>query len=154
MDVLSSGQTFFLKRVFPMLWFGLLLVFFVTGFASGAGRTDPFFFVVPLLMVVFGGFVFYKLLWNIADEVRDGGTFLLVRRGSIEDRVQLSNVMNVNMSVFANPRRLTLRLRKPGKFGDEITFIPKMPIFQFNPLARNAIAESLMKRVDAARREN
>jgi hypothetical protein len=133
---------------------GIVLVFMVVGFSAGAWNKDPTFIFGPLLMLAVGGFVFYKLLWNIADEVRDGGSFLIVRKGGIEERVPLSSVMNVNMSMFSNPRRLTLRLRTPGKFGDEVTFIPKGTMFQFNPLARNAIAESLTKRVDAARRES
>ena len=152
METLSSGQTFFVKRVFPVLWMGFVVVFIVITLASGALSKDPAFLAAPILMLAIGGLVFYKLLWNIADEVRDGGTFLVVRKGSVEDRVQLSNVMNVNMSMFTNPRRLALRLRTPGKFGDEVTFIPKGTMFQFNPFARNAIAESLIKRVDAARR--
>ena len=101
-------------------------------------------------MLLFGFFLFRKLIWDIADDVRDGGSFLLVRKGSVEERVSLDNVMNVSMSQFTNPRRVSLRLRKPGMFGDEIVFIPKST-FQLNPFARNPVAEKLMARVDQLR---
>jgi hypothetical protein len=58
--------------------------------------------------------------------------------------------MNVSISQFTNPRRLSLRLRTPGKFGDEIVFIPKSS-FQLNPFARNPVAEKLIARVDQFR---
>ncbi|MGN6113054.1 MAG: hypothetical protein ACTHOC_08620 [Luteimonas sp.] len=151
MEVLSSRMTFYFKRIFPVVWLGFLVVFVVIGGMSGAWDKDPVFFVVPALMAVFGVIFFRMLLWTLADEVRDGGNFLVVRKGSVEERIPLADIINVGLSQFVNPRRLSLRLRRPGKLGDEIVFLPKQPALQFNPLARNAVAESLIKRVDAAR---
>lgn len=151
MEKISYGGTFFVKVVFPVFWFVFLTLFLLVGAVSGDWK-QPMFVLQPLLMMAFGYFLFRKLVWNLADEVRDGGSYLLVRKGSVEQRVPLANVMNVSMSQFTNPKRLTLRLRKPCEFGDEITFIPRLPFLQFNPFARNAIAENLMRRVDDARR--
>lgn len=156
MESISSGQTFLIKRILPAIW--VLMVSFgglvVTGVIFQAhAKVAPAALAGPVLALVFGIVLFRKLVWDLADEVKDGGDFLIVRRGSIEDRVQLTNVMNVNMSQFTNPKRLTLRLRTPGKFGDEIVFIPKLPPFQLNPFARNAIAEKLIQRVDQAREQ-
>ncbi len=149
METISSGQTFYMKRVFPFFWFGFIAFFFITASLSGAWK-QPMFLGMPLIMAAFGFFLFRKLLWDLADEVQDGGDFLRVRRGAIEERVELSNVMNVSMSQFSNPRRLTLRLRRPGNLGEEISFIPKSP-FQLNPFARNPVAERLIERVDRLR---
>ena len=154
METISSGQTFLIKRILPAIW--VLMVSFgglvVTGVIFQAhANVAPAMLIGPVLMLMFGIVLFRKLVWDLADEVKDGGDFLIVRRGSIEDRVQLSNVINVSMSQLTNPKRLSLRLRTPGKFGDEIVFIPKLPALQFNPFARNAIAENLIKRVDATR---
>ena len=52
-----------------------------------------------------------------------------------------------------NPKRITLRLRKPGAFGDEVAFIPQAPVFRLNPFTRNAIAERLIRRVDQLRND-
>jgi hypothetical protein len=141
------------KVVFPGFWFVFLTAFMLIG-AFGHGRQQPIFVIQPVLMMAFGFFLFRKLVWDLADEVRDGGSFLLVRKGSVERRVPLANVMNVSMSQFSNPRRLSLRLRTPCEFGDEIVFIPRLPLFRWNPFARNAVAEDLIRRVDAVRQEN
>lgn len=159
MKRISSRQTFVFKRIFPTLWLGILLIVAVTGFVSflkgreaSGGEIGLSFmsFVVPLLMVVFGFFLFRKLVWDLADEVSDGGDFLLVRRGGNEQRILLSDVLNVSFS-RSNPPRLTLRLRKAWKFGDELVFVPQQQ-FSLNPFARNQIAEDLIRRCDAARR--
>jgi hypothetical protein len=151
MDRISSGGTFFFKVVFPAFWFGFLTLFLLIGAFTDA-RKQAIFIIQPLLMMAFGYFLMRKLVWDLADEVCDGGSYLMVRKGAIELRVPLTNVMNISMGQFSNPKRLTLRLRKPCEFGDEIVFIPKQPTFQFNPFARNAIAEDLMHRVDDTRR--
>ena len=153
-----SRPTFFLKRVFPALWLGgvgLGAVVAATAFFSGkdaGGHPLPIMvLVVPLLMLVFGFTLFRKLIWDLADEVEDHGDWLRVRRGSVEERVNLVDVMNVSMNQFSNPRRLSLRLRKPGAFGDEIVFIPQTQGLRLNPFARNPIAERLIQRVDRLR---
>ena len=150
MERISSGQTFFIKRIFPAFWFGFLALFLVIGAATGAWRKEPVFVIQPLLMAAFGFFLFRKLLWDLADEVRDGGNYLLVRRGSVEERIALASVMNVDSSQFTNPRRITLRLRAASKLGDQIVFIPKTS-FQLNPFARNPVAEALILRIDRLR---
>jgi hypothetical protein len=150
MEVISSGQTFFIKKVFPALWMAIIGFVAVAGVVNGQAWKQPQIILLPVIMVLFGFFLFRKLIWDIADDVRDGGSFLLVRKGSVEERVSLDNVMNVSMSQFTNPRRVSLRLRKPGMFGDEIVFIPKST-FQLNPFARNPVAEKLMARVDQLR---
>lgn len=153
MELISSGRTFFLKKVFPVVWLGLLGVFVVSGLNSGVGIKDPFFLLMPLIMIGFGIALFKVMLWDLADEVSDGGTFLLVRRGDKEERIPFDNIMNVGSSYFTNPRRITLRLRTPGKFGDEIAFIPKRTGIRLNPFARDEITERLILKVDRTRRQ-
>jgi len=150
MERISSSQTFFVKRIFPALWFGFLVVFLAIGATQGDFRREPMLVIQPLVMVAIGALVFRKFLWDLADEVRDAGENLIVRKGGIEERVALSNVMNVDSSQFNNPRRVTLRLRKPGRLGGEIVFVPKSS-FQLNPFARNPVAEMLIQRIDRLR---
>ncbi|HXF78924.1 MAG TPA: hypothetical protein VN598_08690 [Usitatibacter sp.] len=149
MKRISSKQTFFLKRIFPVAFVALafaplLLVYSQTGsFHAGA--------VAPAILIVFVLAVIYpKLIWNLADEVYDGGDYLLVKRGRLEERIALSDIMNVDSSVMVNPPRITLRLARPGKLGNEVVFSPVRPM-TLNPFARSAIAEDLIVRVDAAR---
>src|SRR5579875_3300113 len=132
MERISYGGTFFIKVIFPAFWFVFLAAFMIVGVSANAWK-QPIFIIQPLVMMAFG-------------------YFLLVRKGPVEQRIPLANVMNVSMSQFTHPRRLTLRLRTSCAFGDEIAFIPRLPVIQFNPFARNAIAENLIRRVDDTRR--
>ena len=160
MERISSGQTFFMKRVFPILWLGIIGVGAVVAItvsfshlvvAPRGGPPPVVFTFVPVLMLIIGVVLFRKLLWDLADSVDESRDFLLVRRGSIEQRVAFANVLNVSMTQFTNPPRLTLRLRTAGPLGDEIVFIPKAQGFRLNPFKRNEIAERLIRRVDEAR---
>ena len=150
MERLSSGQTYFLKRIFPALWFAMVVAFAVFA-TAGRGRDGASFYLVPIVMAAVGVVFMRKLVWDLADEVRDAGTSLLVRRGDIEERVELANIFNVDVR-YTNPPRVTLRLRQAGRLGREIVFMPKAPAFRLNPFARNEVAERLIERVDAARR--
>ncbi|MBS0456952.1 MAG: hypothetical protein JSS44_06440 [Proteobacteria bacterium] len=149
-----SASTFFMKRVFPFL----MLVPVAGAFAAithvPPGRSFNAMVLLPLLFVAVIVVVIYrKMIWDLADEVKDGGSYLLVRRGSIEVRVQLAEIINVSMSQYTNPPRLSLRLAKPCKLGDEIVFMPTRQGLGLNPFTRNPVAEDLMQRVDRARRE-
>ena len=150
MERMSSSMTFIMKRVFPVFWFGFIMLFMGIGLTQGAGGERWMFVIQPLVMAAFGYVLFRKLLWDLADDVRDGGAHLLVSKGGVEERVALSNVINIDCTRWVNPQRVTLRLRTPGKLGAEIAFIPKTA-FQLNPFARHPVAESLIVRADKAR---
>src|SRR5260370_36581183 len=53
---ISSRQTFFLKRVFPVLWFGMVVLSLVAGLAGArAGQAaPPPVFIVPRLLALLG----------------------------------------------------------------------------------------------------
>ena len=107
--------------------------------------------MVIIVTAVIGFFLMKKLIWSLVDEVHDGGDYRLVRKGGDEERVPLSNIMNVNASTNMNPPRVTLRLVKPGRFGSEVSFVlPRR--FSFNPFAKHPVVEDLIVRVDKARR--
>ena len=109
------------------------------------------FLVVPVAMALFGYVLMKKLIWDLADEVYDCGDFLLVRNRGDEERILLSNVMNVSATTLMNPPRITLRLVNPNKWGTEVSFSPATG-FTLNPFARNQVNEDLIERVDRARR--
>ncbi|HKA43536.1 MAG TPA: hypothetical protein VKF40_16270 [Burkholderiales bacterium] len=150
MNKISSGSTFFNKKVFPVIWFGFIAFFVVVNTLDGLSFSQPMFLIVPVAMAIFGYFLMRKLVWDLADEVYDGGEFLLVKNRGDEEKVWLSNIMNVNASTAVNPPRITLRLVKPGRFGGEIAFSP-IRKFTLDPFARSEVAEDLIVRVDRAR---
>jgi len=147
---ISSSWTFLAKRVFPTFWFGFLALFVFVGFSTGTVAKDVTFLIIPIVMAVFGFFIMRKLVWDLADEVYDCGHALLVRNRGEEEMVSLSNIMNVSVSTYVNPPRISLRLITPGKFGSEIAFSP-VTGFRLNPFAKNKVAEDLIQRVYQAR---
>jgi len=95
--------------------------------------------------------VLKRLVFDLADEVVDEGDALRVRFGAEETRVPLADIMNVSYSGITNPKRITLTLRTPGRFGREVTFSPQQRLFS-NPFRTDPLVSELIERVDAARR--
>jgi hypothetical protein len=152
MTRLSSKWTFFYKRVFPALFVGFLILFsavpLFTATSSGNYPQLPFF-VVPIVMAVIFYVVMKKLIFDLVDEVADLGDALLVKSGGQEDRIALSDIININYTPLMSPPRVTLSLRKAGLFGKQVSFCA--PI-RFMPFASSPLIDDLIVRVDAARR--
>jgi hypothetical protein len=150
---ISSRNTAFLKRVFPVIWIGILAVFLVVAYASARNGPSPpvVVYIIPVVLFAIGYFVVRRLVLDLADEVYDEGDALRVRFGNDEERIPLANIINVSYAGMTNPQRITLTLRTPGRFGRQVTFSPPRrllwPLFGDNPLVNE-----LIERVDAARR--
>ncbi len=151
MKLISSRQTWFLKNVFPVLYFGILAA---VGFAvltdrhpKPGGRVVAWT-VLPAVALL--GLLLYRwIIVPLADEVWDAGSELIVKKGGSEAHVPLSQIVNVSYERFTNPPLATLKLREPSVLGDSIVFAPPVRFFRF---ARNPVVEDLIRRVDAARR--
>jgi hypothetical protein len=150
---LSSSFTFFYKRVFPIFWFGFVLVFLLVTLVNPGphGSQALPFLVVPVLMLVIGFVVMRKLVFDLVDEVWLDGDSLLVKNRQQEARIALADVINVNCTVLTNPRRITLRLRTDSRFGRDVTFMPNSPRGLFTAFRSDPVADELIQRADAAR---
>jgi len=76
--------------------------------ARAGKAVPPPVFIVPLLLLVIGYAVMRKLVFDLADEVFDEGAALRVRFGSEEERIALTDIINVGYTQFVNPPRITL----------------------------------------------
>ena len=152
MTRISSKQVYFLKWIFPVLFLAVMLVPIGIGLAVPRSPPPIAIFLMPLVMIPILFLVLRKFVWDLMDEVYDGGDYLLVKKGDEEDRIPLSNIMNVSATLMVNPPRVTLRLVNPSKFGKEVSFSPVRP-FTLNPFARNDDRRDLIERVDKARRK-
>lgn len=154
MRKISSSKTFFYKKLFPVFWFGMLLLFVIISLkVPPHGPLQVPFLLMPAVMAVIGYVVMRKLVWDLADEVYDCGDHLLVKNRGQEFRLSFAEIINVNAMTMVNPPRITLRLAQASSaegFGNEISFSPDRP-FTLNPFAKNEIAEDLILRVDRAR---
>ncbi|MFZ3322651.1 MAG: hypothetical protein WA190_09775 [Usitatibacter sp.] len=152
MTRISSKQVYFLKWIFPVLFLVVMLVPIGIGLTVPRNPPPVAIFFMPLVMIPILFLVLRKFVWDLMDEVYDGGDYLLVKKGDKEDRIALSNIMNVSATLMVNPPRVTLRLVNPSRFGKEVSFSPVRPV-TLNPFARNTIADDLIERVDKARRK-
>lgn len=154
MKRISSKRTRFYKQVFPVLWFAFIAIFVLAGLLPGR-RTQveviPML-MVPVMMAVFGYLLFRRMLFDLVDEVWDDGDALVVSNAGVQERVPLSNIINIGYSLLTNPERVTLTLRDAGPLGKEFTFMPVRRPFSFRWLYRNPIIDELIGRVDQARR--
>jgi hypothetical protein len=128
MPLMSSKMTFYYKRIYPIIWFGLLAVFILVGLLKGAGS----FLLVTVLLAI-TSYQFMKRMVFMVDEVFDVGDALLVRSGGREERIALADIKNVNYSLQMSPPQVTLSLRRLTVFGDTIVFLP--PVRRMKPLS-------------------
>ena len=153
MPLMSSKMTFFYKRVFPVIWFGFLAVFFLVALAKGSAA-DPISnlpsLIIPVVMAIIGYQIMKKMAFHLVDQVFDLGDALLVRNGGQEERIALADIKNVNFFPYMSPPQVTLSLRRASLFGDTIVFCAPARLM---PLSPSPTIEKLIDRIDAARRE-
>ena len=89
-----------------------------------------------------------KLVFDLVDEVWDDGDALVVKNRGQEQRIAFSDIKNVNYSPFVNPPRVTLSLRRPTIFGEQITFCAPVRLV---PFSTSPVINDLIERVDRAR---
>jgi len=149
---ISSRQTFFMKRVFPAIWFGMVIIITVTAAfgMTASHQMQPVFFLIPAFMLVVGYYLMKSLVFGLMDEVWDASSELVIKNHGEEARIPLANIINISFMWITNPNIITLRLRQPCRFGKEVMFCPKG--MYFFPFSKNPIAEQLIERVDALRR--
>jgi nitrate/nitrite transporter NarK len=146
-----------MKKVFPILRVLFVLSSFLIGLAMVV--SGPTIIMLPFLVVIALVFILMAKIrksrtsvWEVAaDEVLDGGDFLMVRRDGVEECVPLSKIFDVTLSQRSNPLYITLRLVDPGKFGGEIVFLPAMPMLTIDAFGRSRVAENLIARVGRER---
>jgi hypothetical protein len=150
---ISSKATYFNKRIFPLIWFGVLFVFVgVSVFGARHQNTNSFmpFLIMLVIMIILGFVIMKKLVFDLVDEVWDDGNALVVKNRGQEQRIALNDVKNVSYSPFMNPPRVTLSLRRTTVFGDQITFGAPL---RFVPFSTSPLIDDLINRIDAAREQ-
>lgn len=149
---ISSRFTFFLKRIAPTAAFGSALLHPAIVFSAFVEELPPlaWFFVlggVSVGVCVFGWLTRDVVIFDLADEIIDEGDSLLVRKENREERIHLSNLDSVRCNIFFFPDKVTLILKKPSGFGQEIAFLQRL----FIPHFKSPIIQDLIDRIDAKR---
>jgi hypothetical protein len=122
MNVISSTATTFYKATIPKIIYGGVGVMSLMAVVGAAIQRDPWMLGFPV--VAMGGAVLTTRMQfrPLADEVRDMGDHLVVRRDGVEDRIALSAVERVGLVSRTNFIRLTLA--GTSAFGRAVTFVP------------------------------
>jgi hypothetical protein len=150
---ISSKWTFFYKYIFPIFWFGFIILFVIIAlFVPTRSGQSPSFsvLIVPIIMAVFGYSLMKKLVFNLVDEVWEDGDALVVKNRGQEQRIAFGEIKNVNYSTMSSPPRVVLSLRRPTVFGDQIAFCAPVRFMSF---ATNPLIDDLIERIDAARQK-
>ncbi len=155
MEQLSSPSTAWTKR----LW-GLGPVA-ISAFAVAPSVMDGTFrrslgsslVALALLVCVWAFFIAKARIFNLADEVLDGGDHLQIRRLWVKGTVPLASVLGVEASTFSGIERVILRLAAPSALGARVEFVPKRAP---GPRAAGThpVADDLAARAQRARSTN
>jgi hypothetical protein len=151
MKQISSSLTSFYKRTVPIFWFGTLALGATSVAFVKSGGVTPMLFLGPCALAVIGYLSIRTLYGKLADKVCDCGDYLVITKRGEEERIPLSEILEVRKSWITNPPRITLRLSCPRALGTQIAFIPVVPL-TFNPFAKNKVVEDLILRAQKASR--
>ena len=103
---ISSKWTFFYKLVFPIVWFGFIVLFVIIALfvPARSGQSPPFpALIVPIIMAIIGYLLMKKLVFDLVDEVWEDRDALVVKNRGQEQRIALSDIKNVNYSTMSSP---------------------------------------------------
>jgi len=150
-NTISSRWTTLTKWGTPVVWTVLVTFLLVGGYQE---KEEKLGFSFYIWIAVFGaaGFAsWWFLVRDFADEVFDCGDHLLVRRGEVEEKVPLTNILRVSESPFGESLRIVVHLMVPGRLGRFIAFMPPSLGWQINPFAKNPVVKDLSARILSAR---
>ena len=150
---ISSFGAAILRRVFPLVWFGVLSIAFVAAIVLRLqGASVPAEAIwVPVVMAAFGLVLHKVFVSHLATDVLDAGDSLVVSFGRKTTSIALRNILRVSANGLVNPPTATLHLIEPCIFGAQISFSPTGSV---GPLGGNALVKDLQARVAAAHASN
>jgi hypothetical protein len=143
-----SGSNIYFKKVFPSVWFGFLTLFMFISIKTGATSESFIFLLVPTMMGVMGVFIFKKLVWSLADEVYDCGSYLKFIKGGQEQQLKLKDILNIS-GHHGSPERIVISAR--GDNGQQVEYVFNPPI-RLAFFSTHPIVIDLIDRVDKAKR--
>jgi hypothetical protein len=136
----SAYDTFFSKRIMPVIWFGAMIAIALYPFFAAAPVPQAPFLIIPSVMAVAGFFMIQNDVLGLADEVIDDGDALIVRRSGKEARFAVAEIMSVDYARWVRGAKATLWLSKPGIFGQTIRFCPSSDGVQYIAQLRDKIS--------------
>jgi hypothetical protein len=144
MRLLSSSA--FCRRVYPVLWFGMLGLVMLGALVGGIPRSRMIEFWLSFFALA--AFVYYRVksqIWSLVDEVWDAGDSLIVRNRGQEVRIDLLDIRCVDYSHGRGSAMVKIQLREPCVFGSTLKF---NAYASFLPWGTPPIVKELRQRID------
>lgn len=142
MQRISAGMMPLYKWVMPAL--SLLIVAYASWGLYDPNGAQPIWWGMALVVVAYLAQV--VMSWTLADEVVDCGDRLKVRRGGIEEIIDIADIESVSVNYAMRSHRATLYLRKAGRFGKRIVFLPRANS-PFGTFGASKVIEDLKQRI-------
>ncbi|MBN8280400.1 MAG: hypothetical protein J0M16_07310 [Gammaproteobacteria bacterium] len=141
---LSAGRMYLVKWL-PFVIVGLVVAW---QWAEERQEQSPDYVVLGVVTLVAVGLLLRHQMrhaWRLADEVLDGGEYLIVTRGNDVVRVELSQISDATASSTLGATTVFLHLSAPCKLGDMITFLADSRGNRWEP---SPIASELIMRIE------
>lgn len=143
---ISSGISLLTNSVFPLVWFGIWSVFFVSYVFSAEKQSAGWLMLVVLFILgMLGQFAINRL----TEEVFLVDDSLILVQAGTEEFVSLTRVDSVEV---VNGERLSvvIQLSDASKFGQRIEFVPATG-FRFNSFKEIPVVDELRVRIASAK---
>lgn len=126
---ISSKLTFFMKVIFPVMWFFSLInvVSFISDNSISPSDLPKEF---GIFFWIFGLFIFYWFYFRLK-KVCVFGDFLYVSNFMKEIQISLTEVEKITENILAGHNPVTIHLKTPSEFGRKILFMPTFRFFAF-----------------------
>jgi hypothetical protein len=138
------------KRMYLAKWLPFVVVGGIVAWqwTEEAQKPSPDFVVLAVVTLIVICVVIRQQLrhaWRLADEVLDGGEYLIVKRGKNVVRVELSQISDAAASSMLNATTVFLHLSVQCEFGAMIEFLADSGGNRWKP---SPIASELVSRVE------
>jgi hypothetical protein len=142
MQVISFNNTVLLKRGVWLSAATLVAYAAAPSVLNGDLWRRPVVNVIPMCILV--GFFIYFLrktaFHRLADQVMDCVDHLEVRQGRSDEVISFANIAAAEVATHLRIHWITIRLRKPTKFGDQIHFLPQASLWGNLPAVQQVAA--------------
>lgn len=136
MKKLTTPATFFVKRVFPVV-FGGLAGLMALHFSSQVISISIFLAIlIGLAIGILAAMATSHLHSEYMDEVIDYDDRLLVRNRGLEESIDLRDIREVEAAIMS-PAGVWLHLRRDSAFGRSIKFLPGASLFGISKLSKS-----------------
>lgn len=126
--ITADGRTFFVKKIFPVIYYSFLLLITFTSSEEERGAV-----IVAAIFAGLIGYIGMKYFpYNLIDAAYDDGDALLLKNAKIEARVAFKDIKKVDyLNIGWGGPFVTLTLLNQSALGEKMSFITQKRVTSF-----------------------